>query len=61
LLAYLIGTCDDLGKLALLLILALHYGFDDGRVIAAEVDEDVGDAIFPQSLKESKGCCVAIV
>ena len=39
--AYLVGTGDDLGEIALLLILTLDDGFDDGRMVAAEVHEDV--------------------
>jgi hypothetical protein len=37
----LVWAGDDLRKLALLFILALDNGLDNGRVIASEVNEDV--------------------
>ena len=40
---YLVRACYDPGELALLLILTLHDGFDDGRVVGTKVDENVGD------------------
>jgi hypothetical protein len=45
--AYLVWTGDDLGELAFLLILAFDDSFNDGRVVAPEVHEDVGYAILP--------------
>ena len=58
---YLVGTRDDLWKLTLLLILALDDSLYNARVIAAQIDEDVGDAIFPQCLKKGKRCCITNV
>lgn len=52
--ACLVGTRDDLGKLALLLVLALDNGLNDGGVVRPEVDEDVTNAIFPKGLEEGK-------
>lgn len=60
-LAYFIGTSDDLGKLVLLLVLALDDCLDDGGVVAPEVDEDMRDAILPQSLEEGEGSRVAFI
>jgi len=40
----LVGTCYDLWKLALLLVLSFDYRFDDGRVVGTKVDEDMRDA-----------------
>jgi hypothetical protein len=57
---YLIWTGNDLGELALLLILTLDNGFNDGRVVAPKVHKDVRDAILPQSLEEGKGGCIAV-
>ena len=57
--AYLVRTCDDLGELALLLILAFDDGFDDGGMVGPKVDKDVTDAVLPERLEEGKGCCVA--
>jgi hypothetical protein len=57
---HFIRTGDDLRELALLLILALDDGFDDGRVIRSEVDENIADSIFPECLKEGEGCRIAI-
>ena len=42
--AHLIWTGDDFRELSFLLILPLDYGFDDGRVVGAEIDEDVSNA-----------------
>jgi hypothetical protein len=58
--ADLIRTGDDLGELALLLILALDNSFDNGRVIATQVHKDMRDAILPQCLEEGEGCRIAI-
>jgi hypothetical protein len=52
--AYLVRTCYDLGKFALLLVLALDNGLDDGGMVGAQVDEDVPNASLPQSLEEGK-------
>lgn len=41
---HLVRTGDDTGKLRLLFILTFDDGFDYGRVVAAEIDEDVGYA-----------------
>jgi hypothetical protein len=57
---YLIWTGNDLGELALLLILTLDNGFNNGRVVAPEIHEDVRDAILPQSLEEGKRRCIAM-
>lgn len=38
---HFVGAGDYAGKLGFLLILAFDYGFDDGGVVAAEVDKDV--------------------
>jgi hypothetical protein len=51
---HFIGAGNDLGELALLFILTLDNGFDDGRVVASEVHEDIGYAIFPQGLEEGE-------
>jgi hypothetical protein len=51
---HLVWTRDDLGKLAFLLILAFDNSFNDGRMVAPEVDKDVRDAILPQSLEEGE-------
>jgi hypothetical protein len=56
----LVRTGDDLGELALLLILALDDGFDDGGMVRSEIDEDVADAIFPEGLEEGERCCVSV-
>ena len=52
--AYFIRTCYDLGEVALLLILALDNGLDDGRMVRSQIDEDVPHARLPQGLKESE-------
>lgn len=57
---YLVWTCYNLGKLAFLLILAFNNGFDDARVVAAQVDEDIADAIFPQGFEKGERCCVSM-
>lgn len=57
--ACLVGARDDLGELALLLVLALYNGLDDGGVVGPEVDEDVTNAILPEGLEEGKGRGVA--
>lgn len=57
--AYLVRTCHNLGELALLLVLALDNGLDDGGMVGAQVDEDVPDAGLPESLEEGERCCVA--
>jgi hypothetical protein len=49
---HLIWTGNDLGELALFLILAFDNGFNNGRMVAPEVHKDVGDAILPQRLEE---------
>ena len=43
----------------MILILAFDNGLDDARVITAQVDEDIGDAIFPKGLEEGERCCVS--
>jgi hypothetical protein len=43
LLTDLVGTCYDLGELALLLVLSFDDRFDDGRVVGTKVDEDMCD------------------
>ena len=52
--AYFIRTCYDLGEVALLLILALDNGLDDGRMVRSQIDEDVPHARLPQGLEESE-------
>ena len=42
--AHLIWTGDNFRKLSFLLVLPLDYGFDDGGVVGAEIDEDVSNA-----------------
>lgn len=42
--AYLVGTCDNSGKVPLLFILTFDNGFDYRRVVGAQIYEDVGDA-----------------
>ena len=41
---YLVGAGDDLRELIGFLLLTLDHGFQDGGVIGAQVDEDMGDA-----------------
>ena len=55
---HLVRTCDDLGKLALLFILAFDDGFDDGWVVASQVDKAMRDAGLPDGLEKGEGCCV---
>jgi hypothetical protein len=57
--AYLVRTCHDLRKFALLLVLALDNGLDDGGMVGAQVDEDVPDASLPKGLEEGERCCVS--
>lgn len=47
-LLYLIGTCDDPGKVPFLLVLTLDNGFHDGGVVGAQVDEDMCDTSLQQ-------------
>jgi hypothetical protein len=42
--ANLVGTCYDPWELALLLVLSLDYGLDDGRMVGSKIDEYMGDA-----------------
>ena len=56
---YLVGTCDDLGELSFLLVLALDDSLDDRGMVRPEVDEDMADAVLPERLEESERCCVA--
>lgn len=51
---YLIGTSNHLGKLVLLLALALDHGLDDAGVVRAEVDEAVRHTRLPQCLEKGK-------
>ena len=57
--AYLVRTCHYLGELALLLVLALDNGLDNGGMVGAQVDKDIPDAGLPKGLEESKRCCVS--
>ena len=41
-LGYLIGTGNDGGELILLLLLALHHGLEDGRMVRSKIDKDMG-------------------
>jgi hypothetical protein len=52
--AYFIRTCYDLRELALLLILTLDNGLDNGRMVRSQIDEDVPHTCLPQGLKESE-------
>ena len=52
--AYFIRTCHDLGELALLLVLALDNGLDDGWMVRPQVDKDIPHARLPQRLEEGK-------
>jgi hypothetical protein len=47
---YLVGAGDDVGELAVLLRLAFDHGFDDARVVGAQVDEAVPDASLTNAL-----------
>ena len=52
---YLVWTCNDLGELALFLILSLHYGFNDTWMIRTQVYEAVCDSGFPYGFEEGEG------
>lgn len=39
---YLVGTGDNGGKLAIVLLLALGHGLEEGRMVRPQVDEDMG-------------------
>ena len=52
---YLVWTCNDLGELALFLILSLHYGFNDTWMVRTQVYEAVRDSGFPYGLQEGEG------
>jgi hypothetical protein len=41
--ANLVGTCYDPWELALLLVLSLDYGLDDGRMVGSKIDKHMGD------------------
>ena len=51
---YFIRTSYDLGEVALLLILTLDNGLDDGRMVRSQIDEDVPHACLPQGLEEGE-------
>jgi hypothetical protein len=51
---YLIWASDDLGELALLLILSFDNSFNDARVVRPQVDEAVSDTCFPDGLEEGE-------
>lgn len=55
---HLVGACDDAGKLALLLALALDHGLYDARMVRAQIDEAMGDASLPNGLEKGERCCV---
>lgn len=55
---YLIWTCDDLWELPFLLILTLHYSFNDARMIRAQIHEAVSDSSFPDGLEKGKRCSI---
>jgi hypothetical protein len=52
--SYLIRTGDDLGELALVLILALDNGFDDAGVVGAQVHKGMCYARVPQGFEEGE-------
>lgn len=58
--AYLVRTGDNLGELSFLFILTFDDGFNDGGVVTAKVDKDVGYAILPQRFEEREGCSITI-
>lgn len=39
---YLVGTGDNSGKLAIVLLLALDHGLEERRMVRTQVDEDMG-------------------
>lgn len=39
---YLVGTGDNGGKLAIVLLLALDHGLEERRMVRTQVDEDMG-------------------
>ena len=51
---YFIRTCYDLWEVALLLILTLDDGLNDGRMVRSQIDEDVPYARLPQGLEEGE-------
>ena len=55
---HFVGACCDARELALLLNLALGDRFDDGGMVGAEIDEAIGDAQFPECLKEGIACSI---
>lgn len=55
---YLIWARNDLGKLALLLILTLDDGLNDAGMVGAQVDEAMCDARFPNRFEKRERCRV---
>ena len=55
---HFVRTCDHGGELSLFLELAFADGFDNRRVVGAEVDKAVADAKFPEGFEEGITGCV---